>query len=101
MQVDIDDSVVVIAHKSGIFIFERTIMKNYYVVKFDITDSSDSQLALVIALDRFDYVDIVVNNKGDSGSFEELSDSQIGIKLKINFFGLINAMRITVKIIRD
>ena len=101
MQVGTGDSAVATAHKPGIPIFERTTLKNYHAVKLDITDPSDSQSALVTALDRFGCVGMVVNNKGDSGPFEELSDSQIGTKLEINFFGLINATRTAVEAMRD
>ena len=95
------DSAVATAHKPGIPIFERTTLKNYHAVKLDITDPSDSQSALVTALDRFGCVDMVVNNKGNSGLFEELSDSQIRTQTEVSFFGLIDVARTTVEAMRD
>ena len=44
---------------------------------------------------------MVVNNKGDSGPFEELIDSQIRTQMEVNFFGLINVTRTAVKVMRD
>ena len=49
----------------------------------------------------FGCVDMVVNNKGNSGLFEELSDSQIRTQTEVNFFGLIDVARTTVEAIRD
>ena len=74
-EVGTGDIAVATARKPGIPIFERTTLKNYHTVKLDITNLSDSQSAFVIALNKFGRVDIRVNNKGDSGPFEELSDS--------------------------
>ena len=96
-EVGTSDSAVATAHKPEIPTFEHTTLKNYHAVKLDITDPSDSQSAFVIALDRFGRVDMVVNNKGDSGPFEELSDSQIRTQIGVNFFGLINITRTAVE----
>ena len=100
-EVGTGDSAVATARKPGIPIFERTTLENYHSVKLDITDPNDSQSAFATALDRFGHVDMVVNNKGDSGPFEELSDSQIRTQMEVNFFGLINVTRTAVEAIRD
>ena len=74
-EVNTDDSAVATARKFRIPIFKRTILMNYFAVKLDITDLSNSQLVLVIALDRFDRVNIITNNIRDSKSFKEVLDN--------------------------
>ena len=100
-EVGTGDSAVATAYKPGILIFERTTLKDYHAVKLDITDLSDSQSALATALNRFGRFGMVVNNKEDSGPFEELSDIQIGTEMEVNFFGLNNVTRTAVEAMRD
>ena len=70
--------------------FERTTPKKRHAVKLDITDPSNIQSDFLTALDKFDRVDVMVNNAGYSRPFEELSDSQIRRQMRVNSFGLIN-----------
>lgn len=98
---DIGDIAVVTAHKSEIPSFERTTPKKYHVVKLDISDSSDIQLAFATAFDKLGRVDVMINNVGYSRSFEELSDSQIKRQVEVNFLDSINVVIMTVEVMRD
>lgn len=84
------NSAVTPARKSGILIFERTSLESYHGVKLDITDPSDSQSAIVIALDRFRRVDMLwwSTTKGIVDLFEKFLDSQIRTQIGSQFLRL-------------
>jgi len=63
--------------------------ENALAVKLDVTKSSDAELAVKLALEKFGVIDVLVNNAGNfyAGFFEELSMEQIQNQINTNLFG--------------
>ncbi|HTJ53604.1 MAG TPA: SDR family oxidoreductase [Cyclobacteriaceae bacterium] len=63
--------------------------KNLLAVKLDVTKSTDAELAVKSAVERFGAIDVLVNNAGNfyAGFFEELSIEQIQNQINTNLFG--------------
>jgi NAD(P)-dependent dehydrogenase (short-subunit alcohol dehydrogenase family) len=61
-------------------------------VKLDVTNDSDIQLAVEIALQKFNQIDVLVNNAGIGyfGAIEESDPAEVRRMFDINFFGLAN-----------
>ena len=53
--------------------------ENLLIVKLDVTDPTDAEAAVNLAVDRFGCIDVLVNNAGSfyGGFFEELTPQQI------------------------
>ncbi|KAF4624407.1 hypothetical protein G7Y89_g13765 [Cudoniella acicularis] len=71
--------------------------QNFLGVKLDVTKKDEIDTAFQFAIQKFNRVDVIVNNAGYglSGPFEELSEKQIRTQMGINFFGLID---VTLKV---
>src|SRR3954447_9892132 len=56
------------------------------VVKLDVTSTHDAEIAVQAAVDRFDSVDVLVNNAASfyAGFFEELTPEQIDRQLTVS-----------------
>lgn len=61
-------------------------------VKLDVTKESDIQLAVETALQKFNQIDVLVNNAGIGyfGAIEESDPAEVRRMFDINFFGLAN-----------
>ena len=72
------------------------------VVELDITSLASAQAAVQAALDRFERIDVLVNNAGNffAGFFEELSPDQMRAQLETNLLGPMNVTRAVLPVMR-
>jgi NAD(P)-dependent dehydrogenase (short-subunit alcohol dehydrogenase family) len=75
---------------------------NLFVVKMDVTNPNDIQVAVNSAVDKFGTIDVLVNNAGNffAGFFEELSQREIELQLSTSLFGPMNVTRTVLPIMR-
>lgn len=64
-------------------------------VKLDVTNKEDVKNSLNEAIDKFERIDVVVNNAGYGliGAIEEPEDEQIRQQFETNVFGVLNVLR--------
>ncbi|WP_433900966.1 SDR family NAD(P)-dependent oxidoreductase [Sphingobacterium puteale] len=69
--------------------------ENFLPLEVDITNDADVSRAVLSAIDYFGRIDVLVNNAGygQTGSVEELSDSEARRNFDVNVFGSLNAIR--------
>jgi NAD(P)-dependent dehydrogenase (short-subunit alcohol dehydrogenase family) len=69
--------------------------ENLLAVSLDVTDEVAADAAVTAALERFDRIDVLVNNAGNfyAGFFEEISPAQVRAQFETNFFGQLNVTR--------
>jgi len=72
------------------------------VVKLDITDPKDAAAAVKAGVDRFDRIDVLVNNAGNfyAGFFEEISPEDFRAQVETNLFGPVNVTRAVLPVMR-
>ncbi len=72
------------------------------VVALDVTDPAAAEAAVRAAMDRFDRLDVLVNNAGNfnAGFFEELSPEEFRAQIETTLFGPINLTRAALPIMR-
>src|SRR5437016_10257920 len=72
------------------------------VVELDITSLASAEAALQAAVDRFDRIDVLVNNAGNfyAGFFEELTPEQMERQLTTNLVGPMNVTRGVLPVMR-
>jgi len=72
------------------------------VVKLDITKPADAESAVKAAVDRFDRIDVLVNNAANfyAGFFEELSPEQMERQLSTSLVGPMNVTRAVLPVMR-
>ena len=72
------------------------------VVKLDITKPADAESAVKAAVDRFDRIDVLVNNAANfyAGFFEELSPEQMERQLSTSLIGPMNVTRAVLPVMR-
>lgn len=72
------------------------------VVKLDITKPADAESAIKAAVDRFDRIDVLVNNAANfyAGFFEELSPEQMERQLSTSLVGPMNVTRAVLSVMR-
>jgi NAD(P)-dependent dehydrogenase (short-subunit alcohol dehydrogenase family) len=72
------------------------------VVKLDITSPPDVEAAVALALERFDRIDVLINNAAgfQAGFFEEISPEQFRAQMEVNFFGALNVTRAVLPVMR-
>lgn len=70
--------------------------------ELDVTSPSDAQAAVEVAIGRFGYIDVLVNNAGNffAGFFEELSPEQVRKQIETLLFGPMNVTRSVLPIMR-
>lgn len=71
-------------------------------VKLDVTKESDIQLAVETALQKFNQIDVLVNNAGIGyfGAIEESDPAEVRRMFDINFFGLANMINAVLPTMR-
>ncbi|KNH22538.1 oxidoreductase [Arthrobacter sp. ZBG10] len=76
--------------------------KNLLTLALDVTDPAAGETAVKAAVDRFDRIDVLVNNAGNfyAGFFETLSPGQIKAQMETNFFGPLNVTRAVLPVLR-
>jgi NAD(P)-dependent dehydrogenase (short-subunit alcohol dehydrogenase family) len=69
----------------------------------DVGDADQAQAAVTAALDRFDGIDVLVNNAGRGilGAVEEVSDTEARAVFETNVFGLLNVTRAVLPGMRE
>jgi len=76
--------------------------ENLLVVKLDVTDSVDAEVAVKAATDRFGRIDILVNNAANfnGGFFEELTQDEIMQQLQTTLIGPMVVTRAVLPLMR-
>ena len=76
--------------------------ENLLVVKLDVTNPSDAESAVKAAVDRFDRIDVTVNNAGNfyAGFFEEIRPEDFRAQIETNLFGSVNVTRAVLPLMR-
>lgn len=71
-------------------------------VALDVTDPASARAAVDAALDRFGWVDVLVNNAGNfyAGFFEEISADDFRAQVETNLFGPLNVTRAVLPVMR-
>lgn len=77
--------------------------ENLLIVKLDVTDPTDAEAAVKLAIDRFGRIDVLVNNAGSfyGGYFEELTPEQIERQIATNLYGPMNVTRAVLPVMRN
>jgi NAD(P)-dependent dehydrogenase (short-subunit alcohol dehydrogenase family) len=72
------------------------------VTELDITDGQSAERAVAAAVERFDRIDVLVNNAGNffGGFFEELSPHQVRSQIETNLFGPMTVTRAVLPVMR-
>ncbi|WP_051404869.1 SDR family NAD(P)-dependent oxidoreductase [Bacillus cihuensis] len=76
--------------------------ENLLIVKLDITNPTDAEAAVKLAVDRFGRIDVLVNNAANfyAGFFEEMTPQQIERQITTNLFGPMNVTRAVLSVMR-
>jgi len=71
-------------------------------VTLDVTKRADAQAAVQAAVDRFDRIDVLVNNAASfyAGYFEELTPEQFDRQLSVSLIGPMNVTRAVLPVMR-
>jgi NAD(P)-dependent dehydrogenase (short-subunit alcohol dehydrogenase family) len=71
-------------------------------VRLDVTSARDAEEAVRSAVERFDRIDVLINNAGNfyGGFFEELSPEQVRSQIETNLFGPMNVTRAVLPVMR-
>jgi len=71
-------------------------------IRLDVTDPGDAKMAVAAAMDRFERIDVLVNNAGNfnAGFFEELSPDEFRAQIETTLFGPVNVTRAALPVMR-
>ncbi|QER90535.1 SDR family NAD(P)-dependent oxidoreductase [Streptomyces tendae] len=71
-------------------------------VSLDVTSPSDAREVVAAAVDRFDSIDVVVNNAGyaTSGSIEDFPEDEFRAQIDANLYGVVNVTRAALPVLR-
>lgn len=72
------------------------------VVKLDVTDAASIKSSVATAIEKFDQIDVLVNNAGIGyfGAIEESEEAEVRRMFEINVFGLANMTQAVLPIMR-
>src|SRR5215217_7612350 len=72
------------------------------VVKLDVTSPADAEAATQAAVERFGWIDVLVNNAGNfyAGFFEEISPEDFRAQIETTLFGPMNVIRAVLPVMR-
>jgi NAD(P)-dependent dehydrogenase (short-subunit alcohol dehydrogenase family) len=72
------------------------------VVALDVTDPASAELAVQAGVDRFERIDVLINNAGNfnAGFFEELSPDEFRAQIETTLFGPVNVTRAALPVMR-
>jgi NAD(P)-dependent dehydrogenase (short-subunit alcohol dehydrogenase family) len=72
------------------------------VVKLDVTSAEGARSAVRAAVDRFDRIDVLVNNAGNfyAGFFEEITPDDFRAQIETTMFGPMNVTRAVLPVMR-
>lgn len=75
---------------------------NLLVLKLDVTNPADAEAAVQVAVERFERIDVLVNNAGNfyAGFFEEITPDDFRAQVETNFFGPVNVTRAILPVMR-
>jgi NAD(P)-dependent dehydrogenase (short-subunit alcohol dehydrogenase family) len=76
--------------------------ENLLAVRLDVTKPQDAASAVRAAVERFDGIDVLVNNAAsfEAGFFEELAPEQIERQFAVSVFGPMNVTRAVLPVMR-
>src|SRR4051794_29961248 len=76
--------------------------ENLLIVQLDVTNPSDAEAAVKLAVNRFGRIDVLVNNAGNfyGGFFEELTPQQMERQISTNLYGPMNVTRSVLPLMR-
>ncbi len=79
-----------------------TSSDNLLVLKMDVTNPKEIEMAVHSTLKQFGTIDVLVNNAGNfyAGFFEELSSKQIESQMATNLYGPMNVTRSILPVMR-
>lgn len=81
---------------------ELTRLQNVLIVRLDVQDTDSIHLAVKAGVDRFQKIDVLVNNAGYAvlGVFESATSEQIRKQFEVNVFGLMDVTQIVLPYLR-
>lgn len=76
--------------------------EHFLPLEVDITNDSEVKLAIEKTMERFETIDVAVNNAGYSlvGSMEEMTDAEFRKTMDVNLFAAVNVMRNVIPYLR-
>jgi len=76
--------------------------ENLLALKLDVTDPAAAEAAIAAAVDRFDRIDVLVNNAGNfyAGFFEEITPEDFRKQIETTMFGPMNVTRAALPVMR-
>jgi NAD(P)-dependent dehydrogenase (short-subunit alcohol dehydrogenase family) len=81
---------------------ELNKLDNVFVTRLDVTDQKSVEEAVRQGIERFDTIDVLVNNAGYGGHalFEQFSEEQIYAMYETNVFGLMRVSRAVLAVMQ-
>ena len=78
-------------------------LDNVLVTELDVTKPETVASAIKAATEKFGTIDVLVNNAGlgITGPMEAFTDEQIRYQMEVNFFGIINAIKGVLPLMRE
>jgi NADP-dependent 3-hydroxy acid dehydrogenase YdfG len=82
----------------------QSLQSNYLLSQtLDVTSAADCQSVIDKTVQRFDKIDVVVNNAGVliAGAIEETPIPEVRRLFEVNFYGVLNILKATLPILRE